>query len=158
MLINWIDKSVSWVRAFLERGFLIKTVLISTLVSVFLQVPSFPEIEALFPTRAILEISNSPWTQIHYDAGSHAEKKTLRPLVPLIANVLRLKHTWQVYFLFAVANAVLLFLIARLLERRHDALGDGDGADIKHRLEVPHSGGHTCRHDDRADLHNATSF
>lgn len=118
MLINWIDKSVSWVRAFLERGFLIKTVLISTLVSVFLQVPSFPEIEALFPTRAILEISNSPWTQIHYDAGSHAEKKTLRPLVPLIANVLRLKHTWQVYFLFAVANAVLLFLIARLLECR----------------------------------------
>lgn len=116
----WIDNLCSKLRSLLERGFLIKTVLVSSLVSLFLQVPSFPEIEALFPTRAILEISENPWQQIHYDVGSHAEKKTLRPLVPVIAGLLQFDETWQVYALFAFSNLLLLLLLAHFLKRETD--------------------------------------
>jgi hypothetical protein len=115
--MNGFKDMIRMLGDFLSRGFLVKTVILSSLISLFLQVPSFPEIESLFPTRAILEISKDPWTQIHYDAGSHAEKKTLRPLVPLMAKVLHLEFTWQVYLLFVAGNVVLLALVARLIER-----------------------------------------
>ena len=116
----WIDNLCNKLRSLLERGFLIKTVLVSSLVSLVLQVPSFPEIEALFPTRAILEISENPWQQIHYDIGSHAEKKTLRPLVPVMVGMLKFDATWQVYALFAFSNLLLLLLLAQFLKRETD--------------------------------------
>lgn len=105
-------------KHFLERHFVVKTVLISTLVSMFMQVPSFPEVYALYPTRAILEISEDPWEQMEYDIGSHAEKKTLRLFVPLMVQALHLEYRWQVYLLFCVFNFILLAFISILL-REH---------------------------------------
>ena len=43
----------------------------------------------------------------------------------------------------------------RLAEGGHDPLGNGDGTDIQHGLEVPHPGGHARRHDHSADAHTA---
>ena len=42
---------------------------------------------------------------------------------------------------------------AGLVKGGHDALGDGDGADIQHGFEVTHAGAHSRRYDDSADLH-----
>ena len=49
-------------------------------------------------------------------------------------------------------------LLARLLEGRDHALGDGDGADVQHGLEVSHSGGHARRHDQSGVRHVSASF
>ena len=40
-----------------------------------------------------------------------------------------------------------------LVEGGHDPLGNGDGTNVEHGLEVPHAGGHAGRHDHSADAH-----
>ena len=48
-------------------------------------------------------------------------------------------------------------LDTRLMQRRHNTLGNGNGADIHHGFEITHAGRHAGRNNHSADLHKNTS-
>jgi len=115
-MISDIFRSIEQgIRRELRKHFFLKSVIATISIALFIQFPPVGEIPDAKPSTALLEISHSIWHQVDYPAGTHLEKKTLRPFVPFMIRVLGLVKVEQIYGLMFLTNIGVLALFIALL-------------------------------------------
>lgn len=103
--------------AWLERGFLWKTLLVAILLAYFFQFPTYRDMPTAPPAQALLEIKDRIFDQIDYPPGSHLEKKTLRVMIPSLVNALGIQSLMGIHLLMVGCNLLLLIGVASFLRR-----------------------------------------